>query len=366
MAKRMMASAAWAAMACVIWAWGVCAGEAEAFRPKDGVMTAGVFAMPPFVMTDGEGGFRGLAIDVWERATEGFGFKTRYEPFRTMRDLLEATAEGRVDVAVADVSVTHERARLVKFSFPWYDSGLRIMVNKPKTSFWAELYESRRFQVYLLFFVMLAVLALLMTWLRRRRDPEFPRDIKTGYTLSLLDVTSSVRSGELEQEYLGWFGHVLSALWMMFGLAMVAYVTSTMTTAMTTVHLDKSGIYALEDLPGKKVGALQGGLTLRYLRSLHMNPVPCVGLREAVERLRGRRVQAVVSDAPALEYWVATHPEDGVQMVGDLFHPDKFAFATRKGNEEFMDRVSVELIRMQEKREIAALREKYFGGESGN
>lgn len=341
------------------------AGAADARSHSPAVLRAGVFLQPPFVMLDDHGNYGGMAVDLWRMSTQDLGVGTVYVPFTSWGDLLDAVGSGLIDVAVGDVTVSSRRAEYMHFSFPWYDGGMRILKKSETQSFWKELVKSQRFRIYGLFCLLFLVLACLMTWFRRRKDPEFPKDLKSGYTLSLLDITSSVRCGEINQEYLGWKGHILSAVWMMFGLGMVAYVTSTMTTAMTTVKLDKDGIYELGDLPGKKIAALRGGLSARYLRELHLDVVGCRNLKEAVDKLRDGKVRAVVSDAPILEHFVHSRPDEKMEVAGAVFHPDKYAFAAHPSQARMMDKVTVELIRLVEQGEVEKLKRKYMGEGHG-
>lgn len=353
------------AAAAFVFALALSAAAAEAPMPKPVDIRAAVFMSAPFVMQDEGGGYTGMAVDLWRGATKDLNFNTEYVVYDSWGGMLEAIGKGDVDVGIGAITVSHRRAEYLHFSFPWYDGGMRILKKGDGASFWKELIKSQRFRVYGLFVLLFLVLAALMTWFRRRKDPEFPTDLKSGYTLSLLDITSSVRCGEINQEYLGWKGHIISAVWMMFGMGMVAYVTSTMTTAMTTVKLDKDGIYELGDLPGKKIGGLRGGMSARYLRELHLDVVGFRTLDEAVDNLVSGKVRAVVSDAPVLEHWAYTHPEQELQVVGEVFHPDKYAFAAHPSQARNMDQVTVELIRLVEQGEVEKLKKKYLGDGHG-
>ena len=86
------------------------------------------------------------------------------------------------------------------------------------------------------------------------------------------------------------------------------------------------------------------------------------GIEEAAA-LGAGEVRAVVASAPVLEHWVIRHPGESARVVGAPFHPDKFAFATSRRTDDFTDRISVELIRLQENGRLEELRKKYFGGE---
>lgn len=334
------------------------AGETDA--PPSRKLRAAVYDFQPFVMPVA-GGYGGYAIELWERCGRNLGMETEYYPCRNFKELLEAVETGRVDIGVSGLSIVRERARRVRFSFPWYDSGFRMMTKAYTTSLWTELRHDKRFRIYLLFVGIFLVLAFLMSVVRRKKDPKFPPDWKSGFCLSLLDVLTSVRSGRIEQKYLGWLGHILSLVWLLFGMAAVTYVTSTMTTAMTAMSVDRNRIERLSDLAGSDVGVLRGGLSEAYINALNMATVPCDSVSEAAQLLAEGRIRAVVTDAPVLEYWMHTNPEYDFEFAGPLFRNDKFGFATAKQNAELMDAIDRELIRMLDSGELAALREKYFG-----
>lgn len=351
--------------------------EAANLMEAGETLRAGIFLSPPFVMADGTpdvaagdvpvGATRyvGMAVELWEEAVKSLGIHSKYVLYESWGDLLEAVGGGEVDVAVGAVTVSHNRAEVMHFSFPWYDGGMRILKKSSSKSFLGELAKSQRFRVYGVLCLVFVGLGLFLTWFRKRRDSEFPKDFKTGFTLTLLDMASSMRSGETDQEYLGWKGNLLSAAWMMFGLGLVAYITSTMTTAMTTVQLDKDGIYELGDLPGKKVGGLRGGMSMKYLRELHLDVVGFRDMEDAVDKLLQNQIRAVVSDAPVLEHWVNTHPDQDLEVVGQLFHPDKYAFAANPRHARIMDKITLELIRLNEAGYIEKLKRKYLGEGHG-
>ncbi len=323
----------------------------------------GLFLQPPFAMRGDDGKATGMAVELWEEVAGELGLFSEYRWFATVRALLEAVEAGEIEVGVGDISVTHDRAKRFAFSFPWFDGGMRIMRRADlEPSFWSEVLRLRHYRVYGLFLLILLAWAMVILWLHRRRDPEFPKDNLTGFTRALLEATSSIRCGEINQTYLGWIGPLLSAAWMLCGVGMVAYVTSTMTTAMTRANIDMEGIYELGDLPGRRVGVLKDGVAMAYLREMRVTEVPCLDLADATRRLMAKKIDAMVTDAPALEYWVGKGGGKGLglKVVGEMFHADKYAFFGGLGEARFMDRVSAELIRLEESGKIGELKRKYF------
>lgn len=325
-----------------------------------GRIKAGVFLNPPFVMEQTGGGYTGMAVELWEEVVSSLGLVHEYVLYHDLSDLMRDTASGKVDAAAIDLSVTHERSRTLKFSYPWYDSGLRIMINRePGGSLWASLFKYKHLQVYLLFILFFIFLSVILTLIRRKHDPEFTGDWKEGLSISFQNVVESALQGKLEQRHLGWIGNLIFLVWLLFGVAAVAYITSTMTSAMTSTRLS-GDIQQPADLPGKKIGVLHGSVGEAFFLSGGQPVQPFKELEDAVQSLLDKKIDVIVSDAPVLEYYVHENPDVPLAVVGDLFHPDKYCFASGYGNAELMDKVTVELIRLSESKRIAELKERFF------
>ncbi|TDO06010.1 MULTISPECIES: transporter substrate-binding domain-containing protein [Halomonas] len=82
----------------------------------------------PFEMMDQETGeMVGFDMDIINEVAERAGFEYN---LRTMdfNGIIPAVQTGNVDIAIAGITITDQRAEIVDFSDPYYDSGLRILV----------------------------------------------------------------------------------------------------------------------------------------------------------------------------------------------------------------------------------------------
>lgn len=350
--------AALAALSCL-----AAAGEAET-RPR--ALRAAVSVLPPFVMEAGAGVYEGMAIEAMEGVAAGLGDRVEYVRYGSVPETLAAVERGEADIAVNGISMTKERAERLLFTFPWHSTGVKIMTRAEQPGVWTALRRDHRIRMYGLFSLIFLVLALLMTAVRRARDPQFPPDWLSGYCLSLCDVVVSVRSGKLDQKYLGWIGNLLSVLWMVAGVAAVTYVTSTLTTAMTAVSMETDRIRSVADLSGRRVGVLRGGMGHAYLEKLHVDVIVFDDMEEMAGRLRTGALDAVVGDAPPLEYRIRRRPGDGFEMVDAVLHPDKLGFAVRPERDDGLgDRVTLELIRLHDAGVLRNMAVRYLGAENG-
>lgn len=82
----------------------------------------------PFEMMDKETGeMVGFDMDILHEVAERAGFEV---DLRTMdfNGIIPAVQTGNADLAIAGITITDEREKVVDFSDPYYDSGLRILV----------------------------------------------------------------------------------------------------------------------------------------------------------------------------------------------------------------------------------------------
>lgn len=84
----------------------------------------------PFEMMDQETGrMIGFDMDILAEVAKRAGFD--YE-LHTMdfNGIIPSLQTGNVDIAIAGITITDERRKIVDFSVPYYDSGLRILIRK--------------------------------------------------------------------------------------------------------------------------------------------------------------------------------------------------------------------------------------------
>lgn len=101
-------------------------GMVNAQEPTLDVVTDPSFV--PFEMLDqASGEMVGFDIDIINEVAERSGFEIN---LRTMdfNGIIPAIQTGNVDIAIAGTTITDERAKIVDFSDPYYDSGLRLLV----------------------------------------------------------------------------------------------------------------------------------------------------------------------------------------------------------------------------------------------
>jgi polar amino acid transport system substrate-binding protein len=331
--------------------------------PSARLVDVGVHLSPPFVEKEGSN-FTGMAIDLWEAVATSLGLSSNYVEYRTIGELVSAVANNEIDAAVSNITITRQRAERVGFTQPWYDAGLRIMVREEGSGGFRNVLEGLsdaghlRAYAWLLTVIILATIGF--TLFDRKFDPDFPKRWREGTAESFYHVMSIATVGRAPRKNLfGWVGRIWQALWLIIGVGVIAYITSSVTSVMTAVSIER-GIHSLSDLPGRTVGVFSGSVAEEFVTELGIASRPYTHINEAAEALRAGEVEAIVGDAPILEYFAHNNPELEFDVVGSLFHPDKYGFAFH--HESDLTRpATLRILELIEDETVEDLRTRYFG-----
>ena len=347
------------------------AGKAQETASEDAAttdITVGYRVTPPFVMKDADGNLTGMAIDLWNEIEDGMGYAPTYREYASMADLVSATAAKEVDVAVGAMSITEERAMEIDFTQPWFDSGLRVMVDNysssSMTNLWDGLAESGHLQHYGILILLVIVATIGLTLFDRHFDKNFPKRWREGIAESFYAVMLVVTKGSLPSraKLFGWYGRIFSAFWLVIGIAVLAYVTSSLTSVMTSIAV-QGAIGGPDDLPGRVVGVLKGSTAETAMKQDEIEYVTYASVDDAITALRDNEVDAIVGDSPVLEYHKFIDPKPGLDIVGRIFSPDKYGFAVPYDESSQIFPITVKLLSLQEDGVVEDLAEKYFGDE---
>ncbi|WP_257666863.1 transporter substrate-binding domain-containing protein [Parapedobacter tibetensis] len=323
----------------------------------------GVYVSPPFVI-ENESGLTGMSMELWESLANDLQLSCSYEVVPTFRELVQGTEKGLFDVAITNLTITQDRATRIDFTQPWYDAGLRVMVDQNRKAGFSDiisgLNSAGHLHTYAWLVFVILVATLLLAIFDRKFDKDFPRNWREGIAESFYQVMSITTSGKASRKNLfGWMGRIFSALWLVCGVAVLAYVTSSITSVMTTTSLTNQ-INGVADLSGKTVGVFTGSVSEEYAQETGLQTYPYNNIDDAVDALQGGKIAAIIGDAPVLEYYEHTYPKRRVTMVGPLFKPDKYGFGLMQGS-PLTRRLTIALLGAHERGLIAELRKKYFG-----
>jgi ABC-type amino acid transport substrate-binding protein len=322
--------------------------------------------VPPFVIHEPDGSWRGISIDLWNGIAKARGYTYEFVamPFKDVLPSLEA---GRVDVAVGALTMTADREARFDFTHPFYQTGLAIGVPRGGAgSGWSVV---KRLFSWQFVSVVLGLAALLfavgaMLWLfeRRRNQAQFggtPAE-GLGHSFWWAAVTmTTVGYGDKAPVTLG--GRLVAIVWMFAGLIMVSGFTAAVTSALTVGSL-QGDISGPRDLQRAHVATVANTVSARYLANEHIRSTAFPDVRSAMESVQRGETDAIVYDQPILQYRNGELAEGGLRLLPGTFENQAYAFAVGSGS-ALREPISREILRITNGDAWPDLTRRYLGAE---
>jgi len=304
--------------------------RAESATQAERPLIVAVKTAPPFVIATDDG-YDGLAVALWEDIARENGWNYQYQQMG-LAELLDAVAEGRADVGLGALTVTAEREQRLDFSHPLTSSGTGIAVRADDRGSWGSAIRALISPGFLKVVAALGGLLLLigfLIWLaERRRNPEqfgggAGSGIGNGFWFAAVTMTTV---GYGDKAPITPAGRFLALLWMFAALIIVSSFTAAITSALTVQHLS-ARIENTDDLVGKRVGSLRDSTSAAWLSNEGFSARLFDDLDPALDQLEKGELDAVLYDAPLLNYRISESHRDRLRLLPITVERQDYALA---------------------------------------
>ena len=342
---------------------GLGTSDARAQEPAQGkVLRVAVKPIPPFVFKQGSE-LSGFSIDLWNALAQSLKVDTAWVEVSTVGDQLQAVKSGRADAAIAAITITKERENVIDFTQPYFDSGLQILVHAQGSNHFLEVFDSIPWLTIgtLLgaFIAIMFVMANVLWIVERRTSEHFPKGYLKGIGEGLWGVALIVATGEHGDRQAARVVKRLIVFFMwLVGVVLIAQLTATVSSTQTVDRLN-SKIHGPADLAGKKVATVRGTVAADYLTDQGLQYVEVASAEEGCDLVMNGDMQALVFDAPTLQYLAAKRGNGALRVVGPIFAAQKYGIAVADGS-PLRKRINRALLEMYEDGRYRALYNKWF------
>jgi len=309
---------------------------------------------PPFTIREEDGGWHGISFELWESMAEETG-----QPFElrelTLAEMLTGLEEGSIDVGVAALTVTAEREAKFDFTHPFYQGGLGIAVSRTPQSGMRIVWRVLSAQFLQAIAALVAVLFVSgwLMWFFERHHNDDPRGVNSvfdAFWWSAVTMTT-VGYGDRVPQTTG--GRMVAMVWMFSGILIISSFTATISSVLTVSQLE-TDIDGPEDLSGVRVGTVGSSTSASWVSDQRLYAELYDSPAAALEALDAGTVEAVVYDAPVLQYLVHKHHNSALTVLPHVFARQNYAIGLRQGlgGREEMNRVLLQRVESSWYREL--------------
>jgi ABC-type amino acid transport substrate-binding protein len=319
---------------CVVLNFGISQAGTTSVDATEKELAVGVKEVPPFVIKRPDGTFQGISVDLWSRIAGRLHLRYRFSERKDVPALLRGTADGVFDAAIAAITVTADRKRLVDFTQPFYSTGLGIAVPTNESQ-WVAIV--RALMSFGFFKAILALLGIalgigLLIWLfERGRTHHFGRGVKglgAGVWWSAIAMT---QAGAAQNAPATLPGRILGACWMVASVVAIAVFTAGITHTLTKREL-RGAVHNVADLRSVRAGTIQSTAAVTYLDRERIAHRSFSQLKDGLEALEAGQIDALVYDKPSLSWMVLQEFPDTLRVLDITFGTQNYAIALPKGS----------------------------------
>jgi polar amino acid transport system substrate-binding protein len=285
---------------------------------------------------------------------------------------IELVQSNKADIGVSGTYYSTELDKVIDFTYPILNAGLRIMVRdqdagngaqfRPLRD-WLTLLFSRASALWLLAALLMALIPAHVLWLfdRANEDGVSPaRNYFPGIFQSMYWAMTAV-AAQAPLMPKQWFARIFGVIWLFAGVVFISLFTAQL-TALLTIEQIHGAIHGPGDLPGKRVGTVAGSTSAIYLRKIEADVQEFSSAAELYQALLEKKVDAVVLHGPVLNYYAAHEGRGRVKLVGPEIEKRDIGFMVQLGS-PLRKRVSNELLALYEDGTYYRIYEKWFGNE---
>ncbi|CAH1253983.1 GRIA1 [Branchiostoma lanceolatum] len=352
----------------------------------------------PFTMVEKNesGGYRyvGFCVDLINAIADHLGFTYElYEPEDgqygaekddgTWSGMVGELISGRADIALAAMTISSKREKVIDFTARYMDYGTGLIMKKPKEgkrelfAFFLPFEMTVWIGVMASIFVVAVLLSLtslvrvklnLVDHSRHENDADF--DLRNSAWFS---YASLLRKG-VEPQPRSTPNRILAGAWWLFGLIAISTYTANLTAFLTVKRLEQP-IRSVDDLVKQtkiKYGIPKGGSTYAFFRDQqttgtvyelmwnYMNAEETM-VRNVLEGIKDVKKGdfVLMYDTPMLEYLTMTDETCEMMMVGKSFRHLGYGLATPHGN-RLSHMLSLAILKLKEGGKIDRFRNVWW------
>jgi ABC-type amino acid transport substrate-binding protein len=289
---------------------------------------------PPFVMKRPDGTFYGISIDLWRRVADRMHLSYRFVEQPTVQALVDGTAEGAFDAAIAAITVTAKRERVVDFTQPFYSTGLGVAVpvNQSRWRSILGVLTSFGFFQAVLSLIGISMCVGLVVWLLERRKTEHfsggTKGLGTGLWWSTIAMT---QAGAAQNAPATLPGRIVATAWMIASVVTIAVFTAGITATLTRKEL-QGAVHSMDDLRSIRAGAPAASETSEFLSRQRMSHRTFATPQDGLKALRAGDIDAFVYDKPLLTWLVMRDFSNTLRILELTFDNQNYGIALPKGS----------------------------------
>ncbi|MDE0067413.1 MAG: glycine betaine/L-proline ABC transporter substrate-binding protein ProX [Acidimicrobiaceae bacterium] len=337
---------------------------------RAGTLSVAARPVAPFVIYD-NGSYSGYEVELVRLLAANLGMSVEIYAVDTVAKQIDDIDRGIARVGLGGVSITESREEVVDFTLPVLDSGLTILtptrdsrdIGDRILAFFDAIASSDLPWLLAVFGIAVLVAAHLVWFLERHHNPDFAVPYRRGIWDSFYwSVVTMSTVGYGDKVARRTSGRVLALVWIALGTLVFASFTAAIASSLAVSEL-RSDISGPSDLHGRRVATATNSAAEAYLPSIGVGPVLVDNIDDAYPLMLEGEVDAIVFDAPVLDFHAAREGAGEVTTLGTDFERVQYGLMLNEDDPGLRESLNLALLDLIENGVHGRLHDTWFGAE---
>jgi polar amino acid transport system substrate-binding protein len=322
-------------------------------------LKVGIKSAPPMVIL-GDGKIEGFSIELWNQIAKRSGFATEFIVKENVKDLLESVINKENNLAIAAISQTPDREKIVDFSQPYMDAGLEILLKSDQQTIVEKLLiflKSGAMRFIYFGLLVIIIIANLHYFYKLWRGLHTSKN----YIHNIWDSIWWLFNGFFRTDFGDQNNRIHQFISCFMIILSVIFVTQFQALVTSDLTLDKleSKVSSLDDIRSRQVGVVKNTTANKYAGNNNLNITVFDNNDQMLESLISDKIGVVIMDVPMAKYF-ANNQAKGKVVESIALNNEHYSIAFPIGS-DLRKEVNSAILELEQDGTMKELQKKWFG-----
>ncbi len=314
---------------------------------------------PPFVIKNKDNSLTGFSIELWKEIARRNNWDYKFILNTEFAQMLNQVKEKKVDLAIANISVTPERQKYLDFSNAFYNSGVVILIPEKGAKVPLDKILLGSLALKLIYIIIAIFFLFVFYFYFKGRQGDYFQGNWDGLKKSFVWTFNYFFGKTYDNSVI----KIPKRIFILFFVFLILFFISILLSSFRSQFLVaqiQQNVKSVSDLQKYNLGVPQGTTMEEFARQNNLKYQSYSDFTQAIYALERLEVEAVLGDyATSNAFYAQKISQLKIKMATKIFAPDYIAIAFPK-NSNLREQINETLWNLEREGFLKKLIKKYF------
>ena len=261
-----------------------------------------------------------FSIELWDEIATKLNLKYEFQKYEIFWNMLKSVENKDIDLAIANISITSSREKIMDFSHPIFDSWIVLMVKRQDEYNLLNFLKSKIFINIIISFITILFLILIFSKIKNSK-----------------------------------FKKVSNILFIVSFFVFTAIIFSNYT--LEKINYKNLFNYSLENLNNKKIWVIKSSTAEKLLKENNIKYISFEKINDLFSEINLNKLDWVMHDEPVLKYYIKNNTK--FELIWKVYKKEKFWILFPEKS-DLKEKINLTILELKSNWKYEKIYNKYF------